>query len=83
MITLREDIDTEQKNEVLMFANSPCIFKLLLCRFQETAVIRKFLFHNLSYYRVVSNVYQFKGTIMQNEKQLINDRSHNFVVIHA
>ena len=83
MITLREVIDTEQKNEVLMFANSPCICKLLLCRFQGTAVIRKFLFRNLSYYRVVCNIYQFKGTIMQIENQLINDRSHNFVVIHA
>ena len=70
MITLREVIDTEQKNEVLMFANSPCIFRLLISRFQDTAVIRKFLFHNLSYYRVVNNIYQFKGTIMQTENQI-------------
>ena len=84
MITLREVIDTEQKNEVLMFVNSPCICKLLLCRFQDTAVIRKFLFHNLSCYRVVCNsIYQFKDTIMQTENQLINRRSHNFVIIHA
>ena len=71
MITLREVIDTEQKNEVLMFANSPCICKLLLSRFQDTAVIGKFLFRNLYYYRVVFNIYQFKGTIMQTENQLI------------
>ena len=84
MFTLREVIDTEQKNEVLMFANSPCIWQLLLCRFQDTTVIRKFfvsqfilLLSRLQY------IYQFKGTIMQNENQLINDRSHNFVVIHA
>ena len=84
MITLREVIDTEQKNEVLMFANSPCIWQLLLCRFQDTTVIRKFfvsqfilLLSRLQY------IYQFKGTIMQIENQLINDRSHNFVVIHA
>ena len=83
MFTLWEVIDTEQKNEVLMFANSTCISNLLLRRFQDTAVIRKFLFRNLSYYRVVCNIYQFKGTIMQIENQLINDRSHNFVAIHA
>ena len=84
MFTLREVIDTEQKNEVLMFANSPCIWQLLLCRFQDTTVIRKFfvsqfilLLSRLLY------IYQFKGTIMQIENQLINDRSHNFVVIHA
>ena len=84
MITLREVIDTEQKNEVLMFANSPCICQLLLCRFQDTTVIRKFfvsqfilLLSRLQY------IYQFKGTIMQIENQLINDRSHNFEVIHA
>ena len=84
MFTLREVIDTEQKNEVLMFANSPCIWQLLLCRFQDTTVIRKFfvsqfilLLSRLQY------IYQFKGTIMQIENQLINDRSHNFVVIHA
>ena len=84
MITLREVIDTEQKNEVLMFANSPCIWQLLLCRFQDTTVIRKFfvsqfilLLSRLQY------IYQFKGTIMQIENQLINDRSHNFEVIHA
>ena len=84
MITLREGIDMEQKNEVLMFANFPCMFKLLLCRFQDTAVIRKFSFHNLSYYRVVSNIYQLKGTIMQIENQLIKDcngtRTHNHLV---
>ena len=84
MITLRVVIDTEQKNEVLMFANSPCIWQLLLCRFQDTTVIRKFfvsqfilLLSRLQY------IYQFKGTIMQIENQLINDRSHNFEVIHA
>ena len=84
MFTLREITDTEQKNEVLMFANSPCIWQLLLCRFQDTTVIRKFfvsqfilLLSRLQY------IYQFKGTIMQIENQLINDRSHNFVVIHA
>ena len=66
-----------------MFANSPCICKLLLCRFQDAAVILKFLFRNVSYYRAVCNIYQFKGTIMQIENQLINDRSHNFVAIHA
>ena len=71
MFTLKEVTDTEQNNEVLMFANSPCICQLLLCRFQDTTVIRKFLFRNLSYYSVVCNIYQFKGTIMQIENQLI------------
>ena len=66
-----------------MSANSRCICKLLLCRFQNTVIIRKFLFRNLSYYRVACNIYQFKRTIMQIENQLINDRSHNFVVIHT
>ena len=66
-----------------MFANSPYICKLLLCRFQDAAVIRTFLFRNLSYYRAVCNIYQFKGTIMQIEDQLISDRSHNFVVINV
>ena len=72
MFTLREVIDTEQKNEVLMFANSPCISNLLLRRFQDTAVIRKFLSRNLSYYRVVCNIYQFKGAITQIENQMTN-----------
>ena len=72
MFTLWEVIDTEQKNEVLMFANSTCISNLLLRRFQDTAVIRKFLSRNLSYYRVVCNIYQFKGAITQIENQMTN-----------
>ena len=66
-----------------MFVNYTCICQLLLCSF-KIAVFRKFLFRNLSHYRVVCNrIYQFKGTIIQIENQLKNDRSHNFVVIHA
>ena len=45
MITLREVIDTEQENEELMFANSPCICKLLLYRFQDNSYSQIFILH--------------------------------------